>query len=50
VNHQEEGGQEIGENHEAVLMALAIGVMIIFLAAVQIGPGRVRKPFKKDRK
>ena len=46
----EEGNSGIGENDEAVLTALALGVMIICLAAVQIGPGRVRKPFKKDGK
>ena len=46
----EEGDGGMGENDEAVLAALVLGVMIICLAAVQIGPGRVRKPFKKDGK
>ena len=33
-----------------LLFVMGIGIMIICLAALQIGPGRVRKPFRKDRK
>ena len=47
-SNKDEGG--VGENHESVLLALVIGVLIICLAAVQIGPGRVRKPFNKNGK
>ena len=52
IVHESTNGEErgIGEGNDAVLLALAIGIMIICLAAVQIGPGRVRKPFRKDRK
>ncbi len=52
IVHDSTNGEErgIGGVNDDVLLALAIGIMIICLAAVQIGPGRVRKPFRKDRK
>ena len=52
IVHDSTNGEErgIGGVNDDVLLALAIGIIIICLAAVQIGPGRVRKPFRKDRK
>ena len=52
IVHDSTNGEErgIGGVNDDVLLALAIGIMIICLAAFQIGPGRVRKPFRKDRK
>ena len=52
IVHESTNGEErgiVGVN-DAVLLALAIGIVIICLAIVQIGPGRVKKPFRKDRK
>ena len=51
IVHDSTNGEErgIGGVNDDVLLALAIGIIIICLAAVQIGPGRVRKPFRKDR-
>lgn len=43
----EEGG--IGVGNDAILLSLAIGIMVICLVGVWIGPGRVRKPFRKKR-
>ena len=50
--HESTNGEERGivGVYDAVLFALAIGIMIFCLAIVQIGPGRVKKPFRKDRK
>ena len=52
IVHESTNGEEggIGVDNDAILLALAIGIMIICLAAVRIGPGRVKKPFRKHRK
>ena len=38
------------EDDYSVLLAISIGVIMICFAAIQVGPGRVRKPFNKSRK
>lgn len=50
--HEPTNGEDtgLGGVNDTILLAFAIGIMIICLAAVQIGPGRIRKPFRKDRK
>ena len=47
TNGEEEG---IGMGNDSILLSLAIGIMIICLVGVWIGPSRVRKPFRKKRK
>ena len=37
-------------DRSSIILAISIGLMMICLAGLQIGPGRVKKPYNKNRK
>ena len=42
--------EEDESNRNAIILASSVGVMMICLAFLRVGPGRVKKPYNRSRK